>query len=908
MAPVPDSTAKTWYSDRLSPEQQRAVQRAKESSAILASAGSGKTRTLVHAVADELLSGTAPEGIVAFTFTKKAAQELLTRVHLLTREVAPDKDPASISVGTIHSWCFDYLLGRPEFYNFSALDEDIQVYALVARLYDTLDLPKVYGQTFPGGIRPFLADLEVYYNEHIPIAQVPVNIRGSVQKFEDALRQNRLMTFGSMVRDSAEVLKKDGPVIGLKKLFVDEYQDVNPAQVELIRAMLPRDAKIVVVGDDLQCIYNWRGSDVSQIIEFAKNFKTAPPSVLSENYRSRPRLVSLANDVASNIANRFVKSMVSTREPTDASGVFHHSFTSEDEQARAIADLVAEFHAGGLPYRNIAVLLRSVTGAGQPILDALTQKKIPVSCPLQRDCGSFIDDFVISILAWLQHDHIEPRNEQEEQEAQDRIEALWHAVEPWLSGDATDPAVFWARLAEWSGLIRKNASAAYNVRGQLYEFMSFCGVDIDTEHPQLAVALGISSQIIRAVEEIHRRRLVGSPRKGAKGVMREVFYALREFKDVLGESSPVESPSDAVVVTTVHQAKGLEWPVVILPTLNKNRFPLRNAQHVTSFDPSITIRYGTTEEDEWRLFYVAASRARERLFLFDFAAGNPKKQSLFLQTLAAQIVKHGPRGLSWESERVRSLSEEELHGSEEPTLRLALSDVLIYVECPYQYALRRIAGIQPAIADTLGYGQSVHEIAQRRSNDDKDWSPQQIDEAAERFVHLPYVGEEQLKESKAAIKKRISGLQKAGAFAVKAAPEVDVEVSFAKGIVFGIVDSIVATTSGEGVRDWKTNIHPEFQARYEDQLRFYVHALRSKGHTVSMAELVDIGSTHETGELKSVPVDISDSQVEKTVVSIEAAVNGIARRRFDATPSKSTCAGCDLKTICAYRADDEKTH
>ena len=86
--------------------------------------------------------------------------------------------------------------------------------------------------------------------------------------------------------------------------------------------------------------------------------------------------------------------MVSTREPTDASGVFHHSFTSEDEQARAIADLVAEFHAGGLPYRNIAVLLRSVTGAGQPILDALTQKKIPVSCPLQRDCGSFIDDFV----------------------------------------------------------------------------------------------------------------------------------------------------------------------------------------------------------------------------------------------------------------------------------------------------------------------------------------------------------------------------------------------------------------------------------------------------------------------------------------------------------------------------------
>src|SRR5947208_3108500 len=110
MAPVPDSNAKPWYWDRLSPEQQRAVQKARKSSAILASAGSGKTRTLVHAVADELLRGTAAEEIIAFTFTKKAAEELRTRVHLLTREVAPDKDPASISVGTIHSWCFDHLL------------------------------------------------------------------------------------------------------------------------------------------------------------------------------------------------------------------------------------------------------------------------------------------------------------------------------------------------------------------------------------------------------------------------------------------------------------------------------------------------------------------------------------------------------------------------------------------------------------------------------------------------------------------------------------------------------------------------------------------------------------------------------------------------------------------------------
>jgi DNA helicase-2/ATP-dependent DNA helicase PcrA len=904
MASKTSSSSGEWYANRLSEEQQRAVSKTQESGVILASAGSGKTRTLVHAIADEVLRGTPPEGIVAFTFTKKAAQELLTRIHLLLRELAPDKDPASMSVGTIHSWCFDYLLGNPKFYNFSALDEDIQVYALAARLYDTLALKDVYGHSFPGAVRPFLKDLEIYYNEHLPLRNVPKKIRGCIAAFEEALTQNRLLTFGAMVRETTALLGKEGPVTGLRKLFVDEYQDVNPAQVELIRAMLAPDAEIIVVGDDLQCIYNWRGSDVSQIIDFAKKFKTQAPSVLSENFRSRPRIVTFCNEVAKQISKRFAKSMSPSREQTRASGAFHHSFASEAEQASGIADAVVKLHEGGLPYRNIAILLRSVKSAGEPIMNALIQRGIPVSSPLQRDCGRFIDEFLIPILAWLQDDHPEPRNGKEEQEAETQAEALWKSVKPWLSGKAASPKVFWPKLSDWMKQILKNASPAYNVRGQLYEFLQFCGIGISTENPQIAVALGISSQIIRAVEEIHRRRLVGITRKGAKGVMREVYYALREEKDELGESFPVEAPGDAVVVTTVHQSKGLEWPVVILATLNKNRFPLRNSAHVTSFDPAITARYGTSEDEEWRLFYVASSRARERLFLFDFAAGDPDKQSPFFQKLGTQLARHRPRGLSWNSDEVLSLSPEEWHEQDEATLRLGLSDVLIYTECPYQFALRRITGIQPAIADNLGYGQSIHEIAQRRTDDGRDWSDKQIDKAINDFVHLPYVGDKQLQESRSTIKKRIESLQKAGAFAARSEPEVNVEVSFSKGVVHGIVDSIVVRPNGKGVRDWKTNIHAEFQSRYEDQLRFYVHALRSRGNSVTDSEMVDIGRTYESGVLTTVKVDITEPRVLDTVLRIEKAVEGIAARQFAPKPSKITCAGCDLSKLCAYRASD----
>jgi DNA helicase II / ATP-dependent DNA helicase PcrA len=902
----PPAGATAWYANRLSPEQGKGVSAAVQSSAILASAGSGKTRTLVCAVADEILRGTPPENIVAFTFTKKAAQELLTRVHFLVREVAPDKDYSAISVGTIHSWCLNYLLKQESFYNFSALDEDVQVYALISRLYDYLELEKAYGKKFPDAILPFIADLEVFYNEHIAIGDVPLQIRPSVEKFEQALAENRLLTFGSMVRYATQHLKANGPASGLKKLFVDEYQDVNPSQVQLIHAMLGPDSQVVVVGDDLQCIYNWRGSDVTRIINFATEFHTPPPAILSENYRSRPRIVQFCNDVASNISVRYPKSMAAKNAATTASGVFHHSFGDELEQAKGIAELVTRFHANGVPYSSIAILLRSVTSAGIPVMDALTARSVPVSCPLQRQCGSFIDSFVMPLLQWLQTDNTEPKNEQEESAAERRISDIWESVKPWLSGPAKAPHVFWRRIGQWFSEIQKNSSAAYNVRGQLYEFLTFCGIRLSTSDTQLAVALGITSQIIRAVEEIHRRRLVGSPRKSAKGVMREVYYGMRDFKDILGESYPVEAPGDAVVVTTVHQSKGLEWPVVIIATLNKNRFPLRNAAHTTSFDPTITLRYGTTEEDEWRLFYVAASRAKERLFLFDFANSNPQKQSLFLHTLHAALHRAKAKHLDWNDKAVTLLIKQELQVSDPPTLRLGLSDVLIYAECPYQYALRRIVGIQPPIADTLGYGQSIHEIAQRRANGGSEWSEQELAKAVDNFVHLPYVGERQLAESKAAIHRRVQSLQKAGAFNATSEPEVNVEVSFPQGIVVGVVDSIVSTKNGKAVRDWKTNIHTEFITRYEEQLRFYTHALREKGHPIETSEMIDVGSTHESGELRSFSVDVSATSVAMTVKNIDAALSGIASREFEPTPSRTICSGCDVKTICAYNADNEE--
>jgi len=897
-----NAKATHWYSAHLSPEQCSAIEKSVSTSSILASAGSGKTRTLVYAIVDDVVRGIPPESIIAFTFTKKAALELLARVHYLLRDVAPGRDFSSLSIGTIHSWCFEYLLTKPKFYNFEPLDEDIQVFSLAARLHDELGIEAAYGKSFPKGIRPFLDDLQVFYNENLAIADVPETVRPCIEKFEQALMTNRLLTFGSMVTCATKHLRLDGPVANLRRLYVDEYQDVNPSQVELIKAMLPAEAKVIAVGDDLQCIYNWRGSDVGRIINFQHDFVGAASSELVDNYRSRHRIVEFCNAASEKIINRYPKLMSSNRGDSECSGVFHESCHDETEQSKRIADTIEELHNNGTPYSAIAVLYRSVRSAAPSILAELSLRGIPVNCPLQRECGDFLDHFLIPVLEWLENDHPEARNEEEEKEIQAKIDAFWTSVKPFLKGKAEDPAEFWPALSKWRKSIIDNDSAAYNVRGQLYNFLSFCGIQVRKGDRALGMALGISSQIIRSVEEIHRRRLVGSKRKSAKGMMREILYAVDMFKDELGESIALESTEDAVLLTTVHQSKGLEWPVVIIGTLNRNRFPVRRSPHGTSFSDEVAARYGTSEQDEWRLFYVASSRARERLFLFDYADGNTDKQSVFLTDLATALAKALPPPTQ---QSISKLTHEELKSHHDVPLRLGLSELLVYAECPFQYALRKLVGIQPSIADDLGYGKSIHELAQRRFNANKDWSKKELDEQVENFVHLPYVGDIQLDKSKEAIRKRISGLQSAGAFKGETTPEMKTEVAFKDGLVHGVIDCVIKDGDGFFIRDWKTNVHKEFIDRYGDQQRFYVHALRLRGNEIKAADLVDVGETYKTGTLSSLPLDISNEAVSKTFNRLDAALVGIAKKDFTPVPSTLSCSACDMRAVCGHRFHGE---
>lgn len=892
--------------DALSPEQQRPLGATAKNICILASAGSGKTRTLTHLLASDLAEGIPPSGIIAFTFTEKAADELLARVHALALQHLPELRLQGMYIGTIHAWCLQYLRNQSEYYNPEPMDE-LHADALVSRFYDALGLSDTYGMSYPRAIAPFLSDLEILYNEHLSPDEVPDSIRPSLSAFLALLTHNRLMTYGGMIRSAVQYLSQFGPVAGLQSLYVDEYQDVNPAQVQLIKVMLPQDAKLTVVGDDLQCIYDWRGSDVSRILNFQHDFGDSSVYQLRDNYRSRPSVVDFCNAVAQTVQQRVEeKVMKPKRSAAGARTVRWITAHSEAEEAAAVGQIVENLIADGVPPNSIAILLRSVLNYGQAYVAELNQRGIDVHCPILSRGGEFINGFLIPLVDWLRNDYQEPNNRHQANEIEEKAKRLWEGASRWIPASVENPhRRFWLAVDSWRQHIEAADNEAYDVRGRLYDLLSDCAIGVRPNHHNLQVGLGIASQIIRSVEEVHRRRVTGHSRRSPTGVLAEVYFALKRHQDDFGESLPLDAPgADGVLVTTVHQAKGLEWPVVILPMLVSRRFPTASRGHGTSYSDEVAARYGTSLDDERRLFYVAVTRAKERLFLLDPKKSDPGRRSRFLKDLQAKGVLT-PTSIAQIDSSTWRIPSEALRPSERPPVRLGLSDLLLCVECPYQFSLRRIVGIQPSVGEELGFGKSLHELIQRRLGEETDWTGEDLLSNIDDHVHVPYMSARGAKQARDAIKTRIVALQRLNAFEGQFETEVDIEALIEGGIVHGVVDIVeVADDASLIIRDWKSNIHQDLIPRYERQLRFYAWALREMGYSVTRAAIVDVGASKQQGRIIARDVDIERRQVSDLIATLEEAMVGISNNEFDARPSARSCGACDVFRVCSARFED----
>ncbi len=336
---------------------------------IIAAAGSGKTEVVSQRVADLLAEGVAPDGIVAFTFTQRAAEELSNRIarRVEARLGTPALDRlGALYVGTIHGYCFRLLQQRvPRYETYDVLDDN-QLTAFLSREARHLELRQFDPRNrLFASIRAFLQALDVVENELLDPATLPPPLAQVLTAYYATLDRYRLLTYGQQVVQAVTELERPelaGQVHArLRHLIVDEYQDVNPAQERLIALLVGPETQLCVVGDDHQAIYQWRGSDVSNIVGFAQRYPSVASFEITTNRRSRPGIIEVANQFSATIPDSIDKTMAAYRAPAadpDPEVVVWGAPT-EAEEAGWIAGLIEDLIDQGFAYRDIAILVRS---------------------------------------------------------------------------------------------------------------------------------------------------------------------------------------------------------------------------------------------------------------------------------------------------------------------------------------------------------------------------------------------------------------------------------------------------------------------------------------------------------------------------------------------------------------------
>jgi DNA helicase-2/ATP-dependent DNA helicase PcrA len=908
---------------KLSRQQQRVIDHRGSPLQVVACAGSGKTESISRRIAALIAEGTEPSAIVAFTFTERAASELKDRiVHRVEERMGrPFLDRLGpMFVGTIHAYCFRILQDHvPRFGNHDVLDEHRHA-GLLSREYRRLNLSSL-GARHWGPIQQFLRTADVIANELIdPSSLTGTPVGACYRAYLETLDRYHFLTYGQIIAQAVRAF--DDPIVfgrvhgPLRHLVVDEYQDINPAQESLIRKLAAPPVELCVVGDDDQSIYQWRGSDVANILTFARRHRGTATASLEDNRRSRPEIIRAANAFAKTIPDRLPKRMRAKRDP-GRNELVAWSAETENDEADRVAETIYRLHRIGYRWRDIAVLYRSVRTSAPPLIDALRARDIPFSCVgrtglfMQPEIALFGEAF-----CWLADgEWKDSRYEQSRKADPDLVAYGLHG-----SFGTRSAKQIRKYLDDWKAY-HLRANKTVNLIGDLYKLLAFLDaqrIDIDTAEGSARFgAFARFSELLADFEHVNRRgRYViedGGERVFRGGQDRGVHYfrglanyllhyARDAYEDFEGEPA---ADFDAVDVLTIHQSKGLEWPVVFMPALVDSRFPSRRAGRPQEwllpesvFPPATRRRYEGGDAEERRLFYVALTRARDVVYLSTFERRtNRFRPSPYLIEVAGD-----------KRPRLKRLplpdSPGETKEDKPPALEVSYSDLALYDDCGHRYRLGSLFGFQQELAQELGYGKAIHHVLRQiaelaRANGTVP-ELEEVRSLVDAEFYVPFANRPAFERMYQAthrlvrtyIEKHSSDLRRI--WAIERPFELHVEAGIVKGRADVILDEERGRIGSLALVDYKVAHDEERDERYRRQLAIYAAAGRGEGLSVEAAYLHELrdGSRHG--------VDIGDTASREAVCAVEAAVGNIRGGNYPARPEQSKCCACDYERICPH--------
>lgn len=601
---------------------------------IVAGAGSGKTMVLTHRISHLIEKGVKPDSILAITFTNKAADEMKERVgRLISNSKFLISKPW---VGTFHSFCV-YILRHSGHAiginrNFSILDEEDSLSVLKEILKGFLLDPKKFE---PKKIRNIISRRKNEMQD--PKSDFGVSLKSDFgkilvevwRKYEELLLEMRALDFDDLLLKIVVLFTKHPNILNewqerFKYIHVDEYQDTNLVQYHLVKLLAEKYRNICVVGDIDQAIYSWRGADFRNILHFERDWPDAKIITLEENYRSTKLILDAANAVIVKNKARLPKNLYSRKLAGPKITLFEAA--NEEEEAKLISEMSREMIRGGINPRDIAVLYR--TNFQSRIIE-------------EKMLGENIAYQVIGVKFY------------ERKEIKDALGYLKAALnrEDILSlkriinfPPRGIGKVLLTKILSGENLNLKEGTK----RDELFRLLDEIKNDLETVRASEAIKLmikksGIEDYFGDGTEEgeirlSNIRELVTLAKRYDIYDSPEGVLKLLEDAALMSDQDTMKKEENSIKLMTVHAAKGLEFKVVFVAGLEEGLFPHAG---MDSADEDLK------DEEERRLFYVALTRAKEKIFLsyaiFRTIFGERKinMPSKFISDIPEELLEQG---------------------------------------------------------------------------------------------------------------------------------------------------------------------------------------------------------------------------------------------------------------------------
>lgn len=607
--------------EQLNEMQQKAVLQKDGPVLVLAGAGSGKTGALTVRIAHLLETGVKPWNILAITFTNKAAKEMKERVHKLVRDGAEE-----IWISTFHATCVRIL--RREIHHldydgqFSIYDADDQE-KLMREVFKQLDFATTDKSFSVKGAMSIISSLKeemIPWEDYLKTAD-PSDLKASrvakvYRLYQKRLKENNALDFDDLIYKTVMLFRNHPDVLDkyqerFRYIMVDEYQDTNTSQYELVYMLAAKYKNLCVVGDDDQSIYGWRGANIRNILEFEKDFPETVVIKLEQNYRSTKKILEAANAVIHNNQTRKDKSLWTEND----GGSILHIYKAENEydEARFVAERIQEIVNEGKAHKDMAVLYRT-NAQSRAVEDQFVRKGIPYR--LFGGVRFYERKEIRDILSYLKvlanpADTIALRR-------------IINVPKRGIGEASIDKVVFFAEennLSLFEALGRLDEITELKTRASKFRDFYQIITSLQADTGNLSAAELIDTVVKRSgyfqslmtegtEEALSRLQNIDefvnkaveydktNPEGGLAGFLEEVA--------LVADIDGYEAGDDAVVLMTLHSAKGLEFPYVYMIGMEEGMFPTFRA-----------VMYGGEKdiEEERRLCYVGITRAREELFM-----------------------------------------------------------------------------------------------------------------------------------------------------------------------------------------------------------------------------------------------------------------------------------------------------